>query len=241
MPTSNKFARVGIALVIASVVTAVLSPIGNRSGWWGYGGAVEVLTWAGYGGLVATAVCLAGLLVAIRSHSGMLPSLLGLLIMVPVLLFLQYWHNAKNTLPPIHDISTDVVDAPDFWVAPNSNLYGGSKEAAMQQQAYPDIKPLFLPIATARAFALAKQAIVDTGWKIFDMDPENGRIEATEKTFWFGYSDDIVVRISQGNRPNGSRIDVRSSSRFGSGTDGGTNARRVRKILDAIRSKYSSD
>jgi len=241
MRVTNKTAFTGLGLVAAVLITAVLSPIGNRIGWWGYGGAVEVLTWAGYGGMLASGVCLLGLLRALRGAGGLLASLAGLLIMLSLLTFLQFWYTAKNTLPPIHDISTDVVDAPDFWAAPNANLYGGAKEAAMQQQAYPDIQPLILPVPTAQAFALAQQVIDHTGWKVFDSDPENGRIEATEKTFWFGYSDDIVIRISPLSKAAGSRIDIRSSSRFGSGTDGGTNARRVRKLLQAIQSKYSSD
>jgi len=240
MRNSNKIAYARIALIFASLATAVLSPIGNRFGWWGYGDAVKILLWAGYAGLLAAVVCLIGLIMALRKRGSLLPNLLGLLIIVPVLLFLQHWYTAKNTMPPIHDISTDVLDPPDFWVAPNSNLYGGTREAAMQQLAYPDVKPLLLTIDTSLAFKLAKQAMDDTGWKIFDSDPESGRIEATEKTFWFGYSDDIVVRITKADQPATSRIDVRSSSRFGGGTDGGTNANRVRKILAAIRSSYLS-
>ena len=51
---------------------------------------------------------------------------------------------------------------------------------------------------------------------------------ATDRTRWFGFRDDIVVRI----RPEGagSRVDVRSASRVGR-SDIGKNAERVREFL----------
>ena len=61
--------------------------------------------------------------------------------------------------------------------------------------------------------------------------PAEGRIEATDTTRWFGFKDDIVIRV----RPEGagSRVDVRSVSRVGRG-DVGTNARRIRDFLKAL-------
>ena len=56
----------------------------------------------------------------------------------------------------------------------------------------------------------------------------DGRIEATDTTFWFGFKDDVVVRVQPAD--NGSRIDVRSESRVGK-SDVGTNARRIRAYL----------
>ena len=63
--------------------------------------------------------------------------------------------------------------------------------------------------------------------------PAEGRLEATARTRWFGFRDDVVVRV----RPDGagSRVDVRSVSRVGR-SDLGTNARRIRGFMDALRS-----
>ena len=60
------------------------------------------------------------------------------------------------------------------------------------------------------------------------------RLEAVDTTFWFGFKDDVVVRV----RPEetGSRVDARSASRVGKG-DAGTNARRLRRFLIALRAK----
>ena len=53
----------------------------------------------------------------------------------------------------------------------------------------------------------------DLGWEMVATGPNEGRIEATDMTIWFGFKDDIVVRVSPA--VPGSRIDVRSLSRLG--------------------------
>jgi uncharacterized protein (DUF1499 family) len=75
------------------------------------------------------------------------------------------------------------------------------------------------------------------GWQIVATAPAQGRIEATDSTFWFGFKDDVVIRVSDaGNQ--GSRIDVRSKSRVGR-NDFGTNAKRVRAYLRNIAAAQS--
>jgi uncharacterized protein (DUF1499 family) len=59
-------------------------------------------------------------------------------------------------------------------------------------------------------------------------DSSAGRIEATATTPWFGFKDDVVIRVAPD--PAGSRVDVRSVSRVGQ-SDVGTNARRIRAYL----------
>src|SRR5439155_509507 len=81
------------------------------------------------------------------------------------------------------------------------------------------------------AFARALAAAQAMGWDIVDAQPKEGRIEATASTFWFGFKDDVVVRITP--LPAGSRIDVRSKSRVGRG-DTGTNAQRIRAYLKRL-------
>ena len=61
-----------------------------------------------------------------------------------------------------------------------------------------------------------------------DTDRTDGRIEATDTTFWFGFKDDVVIRISKSDK--GSQLDIRSVSRVGK-SDVGTNAKRIRKFL----------
>ncbi|MCE2436674.1 MAG: DUF1499 domain-containing protein [Pseudomonadales bacterium] len=71
------------------------------------------------------------------------------------------------------------------------------------------------------------------GWELIAEDPERGRIEATARTPWFRFKDDVVVRVQE--RPEGgSVVDVRSLSRIGA-TDFGANAKRVRRFLSELR------
>jgi hypothetical protein len=151
--------------------------------------------------------------------------------------------------PPIHDVTTDVDDPPAFRAllaaraasgAQNPPDYRRTEEvrgttldvAQAQRTAYPDILTIDSSDAPAMLMPLAEKAARDMGWEIVATDPAEGRVEATATTRYFGFKDDVVVRI----RPtsSGARIDVRSESRVGLG-DAGTNARRVSAYLAKLR------
>jgi uncharacterized protein (DUF1499 family) len=103
--------------------------------------------------------------------------------------------------------------------------------AAVQKRAYPDLAPLTLAVPPDRAFARVQAAARSMGWRIVADVPADGRLEAIDTTRWFGFADDIVVRVTA--TPNGSRIDVRSASRVGR-SDLGVNAKRIRAFLAAV-------
>ena len=137
--------------------------------------------------------------------------------------------------PPIHDITTDAEDPPQFKAilplrekASNSSDYGGPEVARLQQAAYPDVKPLTLLTPPDQAIDRALAAACSLGWTIMQRDRQEGRIEAMDRTIWFGFTDDIVIRVRPEN--DGSRVDIRSVSRVGAG-DMGTNADRIRKFM----------
>lgn len=81
-----------------------------------------------------------------------------------------------------------------------------------------------LPIAPGAAYHVALAAARDMGWAIIKVDSAGGRIDATSTSTWFGFKNDIIVRI--GDDPKGSRVDVQSDPRVGQ-SDSGTNAARV--------------
>ena len=139
--------------------------------------------------------------------------------------------------PPIHDITTDIENPPGFVAAvalnePGRTDYEGEAIAEQQRAAYPDIGPVMLAVDTDAAFEQALATVEGLGWEVLDRDEATGRIEATDRTFWFGFADDVVVRITDGG-DSGSRVDVRSLSRVGVG-DLGANANRVRQFLAAL-------
>ena len=115
---------------------------------------------------------------------------------------------------------------------PDRVAYEGARVAEQQRLAYPDIQPLTLALAPAAAFNRALDTAQRMGWTIVAADDAAGRIEASDRSRWFGFTDDIVIRIIPS--ASGSRIDLRSSSRVGR-SDFGVNAARVERYLSALR------
>jgi uncharacterized protein (DUF1499 family) len=109
--------------------------------------------------------------------------------------------------------------------------------AAQQREGYPDLKPIILDAPPDAAFERALDAVHALGWDLVADDAGAGRIEATDTTFWYGFKDDVVVRIRPdggGSRvDSGSRVDVRSKSRVG-GSDVGANAARIRAYAERL-------
>ena len=113
----------------------------------------------------------------------------------------------------------------------NPSTYAGVETAALQKRGYPDLAPLSLALAPEKAFPIALATAKKMSWTIVEADPTTRRIEASERSFWMGFTDDIVVRVAAAD--SGSRIDVRSASRHGR-SDLGVNAARIRTYLAAL-------
>jgi uncharacterized protein (DUF1499 family) len=79
-----------------------------------------------------------------------------------------------------------------------------------------------------QAFRRALDVARAMGWDIVAETPAEGRIEATATTFWFGFKDDIVIRITPADHR--SLLDIRSASRVGR-SDAGSNAARIREYV----------
>lgn len=233
-------ATAGLALALVSGLALLAAGPGYRFGWWSLGTGFATIRFAAYGGIAAAAVSAAALILApLRGHRrGMLRALAGLVVGLITVGVPAWYLQEARSVPPIHDITTDTEDPPEFETilplraqAPNPATYGGPAVAAQQREGYPDIAPADYPVGTEAAFEAALAAARDLGWTVVAMDEAGGRIEAIDRTFWFGFADDIVIRI----RPTdaGSRIDVRSVSRVGV-SDMGTNAARIRAYLAAL-------
>ena len=243
---TTALATAGLALALVAGLGLLVSGPGHRLGWWSFGTAFGIMRWAAYGGIAAAAVSAAALILApLRAQRrGMLRALAGLVIGLITVGVPAYLLQKARSVPPIHDITTDTEDPPAFETilplraqAPNPATYGGPAVAAQQREGYPDIAPADYPIETEAAFEAAVAAARDLGWTVVAMDEATGRIEAIDRTFWFGFADDVVIRI----RPTdaGSRIDVRSVSRVGV-SDIGTNAARIRAFLAQLDEKIGA-
>lgn len=144
-----------------------------------------------------------------------------------------------STVPPIHDITTDTANPPVFVAiaplradAPNGVDYKADENVEPTKAAYPDLQPLITGTPVLEMFARAEKAARAMGWEIIAAEPNEGRIEATDTTAWWGFKDDIVIRVvAEGD---GSRLDIRSMSRVGK-SDLGKNAERIRSFVAAVK------
>jgi hypothetical protein len=201
------------------------------------------------------ALCLLTLVLAYSVYKGafLRPSaaVIVFLVAAAAAAYLPYsMKNAAAGVPPIHDITTDTEDPPSFVEvlplrdqthARNTASYDRAHSGARainvpeaQHKAYPDIKTLvFEGKSPADTYKRALDAAKKSGWTIVADRPEEGRIEAWDKTFWFGFIDDVVIRVVATD--TGSKLDIRSLSRVG-GSDVGKNAQRIRGYVKTLMS-----
>ena len=214
----------------------VLAGPGTRLGLWDYGTGLTFMRYALFGGL-AGAVFATILAVVPKTRRGHTRALAAAVIIGLATAWVPWdGYRTVRSLPFIHDITTDTANPPPFVaVAPlrvnasNPLEYPGEETAELQRKGYPDIRPLELAQSMQQTFDQALEASTNLGWEIVAAVPGEGRIEATDTTFWFGFKDDVVIRISAAG--SGSRLDVRSKSRVGR-SDVGANAARIRAFFE---------
>jgi uncharacterized protein (DUF1499 family) len=234
----SPLAVVAVVVALLSAGVLLMAGPGAQWDWWHFRTGFRLLRWGAYGGIAAVLLGIAAAAVHARpgaSRRGLGLAAAAVVVGLTVVAIPWQWQRMAGQVPPIHDISTDTQDPPEFVAvvplradAPNPPEYAGPEVAEQQRVAYPDLAPVMIPLARAEVFPLALQAARDMGWEIVDADPVEGRIEATDRTLWFGFADDVVIRLA--TTESGTRLDVRSKSRIG-GSDVGANARRIRRYL----------
>lgn len=242
---ASRLAVAAAAFAVASMFVELMAGPGTRWGWWDYRIGFSIIRWTVWCGLAAAAISLLAVIVAAREglRRGIVFGVHGLII--GALGFGVPWYviSEGHKVPPIHDISTDTDNPPHFVAvlplrrnAANTAAYGGPELAAQQKRGYPDLAPAQLDLPPRAAFDRALNVARASGWEIVAAVPQENRIEATATTLWFGFKDDIVIRITPYG--NGSRVDVRSVSRVGR-SDLGTNAKRIRQFLKDLSASKS--
>lgn len=231
-------------VVVAAVLLAAISGFGHRWGWWHFRTGFSLLRWSVYmaiGSGVAAIILL--LLAGIRRRlRDVAAAGIVLLVAMPVILIPVQWLAMARTVPPIHDITTDTANPPTFdAILPlrgddaNPVEYAGEEIASQQREAYPFIKPMLVRLPREEVFATVLAAAESMGWEIVAADAGRGQIEAVATTFWFGFKDDVVIRITQADEST--RIDMRSISRVGR-SDVGANAMRIHEFFDQLEAGW---
>lgn len=232
----------GFWLSVAGAAGIILSPLGFRLGLWDVPFALrELLKYATYAALAGLALCIVGLILSKLATPPISVgrAVAGLIISGLFAGYVVVQYNKVQSLPKIHDITTDTANPPAFVAladarkaAPNGLDYKGAEIAEKQKQAYPDIAPMLSQLSPAELFVKAEAAARAAGWDVAAADVQAGRIEATVTSLIYGFKDDMVIRITPA--AGGSQLDMRSMSRMGT-SDVGMNAKRIREFVASLK------
>jgi uncharacterized protein (DUF1499 family) len=238
---SHRLAR--MAFIMACVAALIVASAGPLHRYLGLD-VEAVIAIFRYGFYIAIAAAALGLATVVPTRPGgrrrgFVAAILAIMVGLGAAYVPVDWFLRAQRLPELNDISTDIANPPALVVtaqlrrgAPNPPAYPGASAGVLQRAAYPDIVPVVLPVPPAEAFKRVDKAAMVMDWEIVARAPDEGRLEAVATSEWFGFRDDIVVRI----RPDGagSRIDIRSKSRVGE-SDLGANARRIRAFIARLK------
>jgi len=194
-------AGLGAVVAVAAGLALLVAPLGYRFGLWPLRFALLDLPrfYVFYAGIVGAAISLVALVVTLAGHRRGWAALAVLAIVIGAGSAYVPWKFAQmgRGVPPVNDITTDTANPPTFEAvmplrqAANAEPVTYSPDfPAMQKQAFPDIVPVHLEKPLDKAFAVALDAVRKMGWTIVATDGERGRIEATDTTFWYGFTDD---------------------------------------------------
>jgi uncharacterized protein (DUF1499 family) len=194
--------------------------------------------------VIALLLALAAFVVIwVEGSAGMGSALGAMAISLAILAYPAYLGLKAYRLPWIHDITTDPIDPPRYEALSrlrprdaNPVDYAGLYTAEQQRKAYPDVGPLGTNATPQAAYDAVLAVVNKRRWRVVDARApqagrREGRIEAVARTPIMGFRDDVVIRVRA--EPDGTRIDARSSSRYGT-SDFGTNASRVRGLMNDI-------
>lgn len=172
--------------------------------------------------------------------AGLGRALLGLVLGAALLAYPVYLAQRGYRYPAISDVSTDAANPPRFIALaaqrPADRIAYPAAAAPLQRAAYPDIVPLELALPLRSSYDVVLGVLNKRKWAFIESQPPaaNRReavIETTARTPLMGFRDDVVIRVSA--VAGGTRIDLRSASRFGT-HDFGANAARLRGLLEEI-------
>lgn len=231
---ARRLGLLSILLGAASLALLAVSVWGFRAGGWPWPQAYDLAGWAAWAAGAGVIAALAGLVVWLRRRNGGAGAvLLGLILSLPVAGLGAAFEITARTTPPINDISTDTEDPPVFWFTATPSDYP-AQNAGPQRAAYPDVRPLEMPLPVDDAFAAALALVEARGWEVLSADPAESQIEAIATSRLFGFEDEVAIRVTETD--TGARIDMRSRSRLGQ-IDRGANARRIEAFLADLETR----
>ena len=242
-------------LSFGAVAAALIAAMGSAQGLWHFSPAFTVLRYAFFAAAAGGLIAILGAFVAWRAGPRLiLTNLLALAVALGFVLYLGLQGRTARSVPPIHDITTNLEDPPQFQALElrEDNLERipdmdrpelaamppEERWKAIHREAYGDIATVRVPMDVAGTVRRAEELARERGWDIAHADPQGGRMEATDTTFFFRFKDDVVLRARPAPGGSGTLVDMRSVSRVGV-SDVGVNAERVRSFLEDLQQSAS--
>ncbi len=215
----SKLASLALALSLLLPVWFIVAALGVKFGLWPWrvGLGVLIVQW---GPRLLIAAALVGIVALIavlirKPRRGWRTALIALLIPALGFGYTGWVRSQSANIPPIHDISTDIVDPPtpserllalraaddanpvldmtspltaaDAYQGPRFARFGDQSLGEVGHEAYPAVRTLEVAAPPAAVFAAARKAVSDMGWTVVSEDEPGGRIEV--------HSGDLLVRL----------------------------------------------
>jgi Protein of unknown function (DUF1499) len=247
-------ARTAFAALLGAVLAALCAVALVRLGLLTDKGGRTLMIPATGLGLIALALAFLWLRSALARNEGE-GKRIGLIALIGAFAFLYapltYVYYGYKSLP-IHDMTTDPEDPPQFVALArihpaNSRIFDAARkisykgeQVTMAYALHEEYRLLTKPhagllVSPQKAYWRCFEKAKSLGWTIVDASEKEQRIEATDRSFWFGRISDIVIRVRTAGTI-GSRVDVRAQSRDGE-LDHGRNAARIKELLAATGCK----
>ena len=253
--------RIAFSLALFIPVYFLIAALGTKFGLWDWKFGLGTLLFQGAPILLGITALLGlialGMTLFKKPRTGWAKPLFALLLPAGVFAYLGSVGSVAGE-NPIHDVATDTANPPAFSAATMTARGDGSnplsdyamplgqtefwndkvaEPLASQSQAqivgelYPDLGPILVNAGDeAKAIAAAKAAMEELGFS--NVTTGEASVEGVAETFWFGFKDDVAVRVADG------RVDFRSVSRVGQ-SDLGANAKRIAELRAKVEAKLA--
>ncbi len=168
------FARILLYIAVATAAVFLMSGYGYQWGLWELGTGFKLLRYSAYTAIALTAISLISFWFIRESvFRAKAYVVLVFLLMGAVTATALYWQHQARSVPPIHDITTDMENPPEFVAmarlradAPNPPEYEGEETARQQREAYPHIQPLLIEADLQDVMDAAVVVVAGHGWEL---------------------------------------------------------------------------
>lgn len=242
----NYLVTISSAITAISLLMLVFAVFGYRYNFLSVGYSLLFLTkYAIYISLFAFVLSLIALGYSLKLYKKFMYIIICIFVLSINLTIISFFYIKVNDLrsnPMINDVSTNYLDIIEFKVHTEHNLPKGEHSLIQKYGGFKlpnyNLSSLILSGKSKHVvFNKSLELIENMGLEITFKDLEEGIIEAVEKSFWYGFNDDIIIRIE--NLISGDIIiDVRSASRTGR-SDFGANSKRIKSYLNMIQKEIS--